>query len=52
MREEGQLILLTGATGYVGGRLLATLESDGRAVREAMGNNAPVRWTVMGIRDA
>jgi uncharacterized protein YbjT (DUF2867 family) len=27
------LILLTGATGYVGGRLLSRLESEGRAVR-------------------
>jgi len=28
-----RLILLTGATGYVGGRLLAALEREGRAVR-------------------
>ena len=28
------------------------MTSDGRAVRESMGDRAPVRWTVMGIRDA
>lgn len=34
MRDApGQLILLTGATGYVGGRLLRVLESQGRPVR-------------------
>ena len=33
MSREDQLILLTGATGYVGGRLLAALEADGRSVR-------------------
>ena len=27
------MILLTGATGYVGGRLMRRLESDGRALR-------------------
>ena len=30
---EGGTILLTGATGYVGGRLLERLESEGRSVR-------------------
>ena len=33
MRREGGLILLTGATGYVGGRLLRALEADGRPLR-------------------
>lgn len=32
-REAAELILLTGATGYVGGRLLEELETRGRAVR-------------------
>jgi len=32
-RRADGLILLTGATGYVGGRLLGTLEREGRAVR-------------------
>jgi uncharacterized protein YbjT (DUF2867 family) len=31
--RNANLILLTGATGYVGGRLLKALESDGRRVR-------------------
>jgi uncharacterized protein YbjT (DUF2867 family) len=30
---DPRLVLLTGATGYVGGRLLAALEREGRAVR-------------------
>ncbi len=33
VNAEAPLILLTGATGYVGGRLLAALEADGRRVR-------------------
>lgn len=33
MTRRDQLILLTGATGYVGGRLLRALEHDGRKVR-------------------
>lgn len=32
-RPDDDLILLTGATGYVGGRLLAALEARGRSVR-------------------
>ena len=28
-----ELVLLTGATGYVGGRLLRALEADGRRLR-------------------
>jgi len=31
--SDGDLILLTGATGYLGGRLLENLEADGRRVR-------------------
>lgn len=31
--SDDRLVLLTGATGYVGGRLLARLERDGRRVR-------------------
>jgi uncharacterized protein YbjT (DUF2867 family) len=31
--EKNQLVLLTGATGYVGGRLLSALESQGRRIR-------------------
>ncbi len=33
MTDENELILLTGATGYVGGRLLSRLESSGRPLR-------------------
>jgi uncharacterized protein YbjT (DUF2867 family) len=33
MTPEIKTILLTGATGYVGGRLLKDLESDGHRVR-------------------
>jgi uncharacterized protein YbjT (DUF2867 family) len=33
MQPNNNLILLTGATGYVGGRLLRALERDGRRVR-------------------
>ncbi len=33
MTRDGELILLTGATGYVGGRLLKALEADGRQLR-------------------
>jgi uncharacterized protein YbjT (DUF2867 family) len=33
MKRNGELILVTGATGYVGGRLLKALEADGRRVR-------------------
>lgn len=33
MTGNREIILLTGATGYVGGRLLQALESDGRRVR-------------------
>lgn len=33
MNDDQQLVLLTGATGYVGGRLLAALEGTGRRVR-------------------
>ena len=33
MTAESPLMLLTGATGYVGGRLLAALEADGARVR-------------------
>ncbi len=32
-QRSNDLILLTGATGYVGGRLLRALEQDGRKVR-------------------
>lgn len=32
-RQDGRPILLTGATGYVGGRLLRALEGSGRCVR-------------------
>lgn len=32
-RSEGKAILLTGGTGYVGGRLLKELEADGRPLR-------------------
>jgi len=33
MNRERELVLLTGATGYVGGRLLRALESEGRRLR-------------------
>jgi uncharacterized protein YbjT (DUF2867 family) len=33
MTRNRELILLTGATGYVGGRLLRALEADGRRLR-------------------
>lgn len=33
MSQDQQLILVTGATGYVGGRLLGALQSSGRRVR-------------------
>ena len=32
-REDSKLVLVTGASGYVGGRLLKALEADGRRVR-------------------
>jgi uncharacterized protein YbjT (DUF2867 family) len=33
LENSGKLVLLTGATGYVGGRLLRSLEADGRRLR-------------------
>lgn len=33
MKGDGRLVLLTGASGYVGGRLLRALEADGRRLR-------------------
>ena len=33
--ESGRLILLTGASGYVGGRLLRALERRGERVRRS-----------------
>jgi uncharacterized protein YbjT (DUF2867 family) len=33
MDNDGKLILVTGATGYIGGRLVTKLVADGRAVR-------------------
>jgi uncharacterized protein YbjT (DUF2867 family) len=38
--------LLTGATGYVGGRLLSRLEADGLAVRCLCRNPEALRWRV------
>jgi len=42
----GPRILLTGATGYVGGRLLATLERQGRAVRCLARRPEALAWRV------
>ncbi len=40
------MILLTGATGYIGGRLLKRLERDGQAVRCLCRNPEPLRYRV------
>jgi uncharacterized protein YbjT (DUF2867 family) len=40
------MYLLTGATGYVGGRLLRRLERDGLAVRCLCRNPEALRWRV------
>ena len=40
------MVLLTGATGYVGGRLLRRLERDGIAVRCLCRNPEALRWRV------
>ena len=44
-------ILLTGATGCIGGRLLAALESEGRAVRCMTRRPAALEGRVTDVRD-
>ena len=46
MNTSNQLILLTGATGYVGGRLLTRLEATGRRVRCLARNPANLKGRV------
>ena len=47
MKGRGKLMhLLTGATGYVGGRLLRRLERDGSAVRCLCRNPEALAWRV------
>ena len=43
--------LLTGATGYIGGRLLSRLEADGEAVRCLCRNPEAVAWRVASVTE-
>lgn len=47
MTGHGRLILLTGGTGYIGGRLLPLLERQGLQVRCLCRNPERLKWRVM-----
>ncbi|HWB00839.1 MAG TPA: EutN/CcmL family microcompartment protein [Pirellulales bacterium] len=47
---DGEPVLAVDRLGAGAGETVL-ITSDGRTIRELLGNNTPVRWSVMGIPD-